>query len=135
MDRRTCRKLAYFLFTSYALVSNEPIPVISGALDLALATLWEHAEIPDWARRELHFAENKVRLVCAESPELISVASQAYLLRFDSTYRRVTPSDCRWLHNFCLQRIGMSRSEARRYGEALVRRLEQAKATLAAYAV
>lgn len=126
--------LAYLLITSYALVSSEPLPVSDGTLDRALQLACKARELPDWAIKELHFVEGRTGMVCLEVIEVIDTARKALLAEeYDSSYQYVVPIDAPEVHTFCLKCIDTPRRDAQKYGEALVRRLAEAKAELTPY--
>jgi hypothetical protein len=122
-------RLAKLLVCSWTLGETErqDLPTSHGILDRALQLVREEGGFPEWAWKELHFADSRVGLQCVELPDILDWAQTAELTEVPNpSYRRTRIKIDQGTARRLLSSLNIAEDEARRWGETLRQKARQA---------
>ena len=71
--------VAQLLVSSWQVAGNDRLPTSQGLLDKALKAAVDQGTLPEWAVRELHFADSRTGLRCIELPTILELAQNGEL--------------------------------------------------------
>jgi hypothetical protein len=110
------------------------IPTLHGVLDRALKSVCEEGGFPDWARKQLHFADSRIGLRCVELPAILEWAQRAQLTSAPNpSYETSEVQISERLAERLLDRLGVSPDDGRRWGQQLRSAIEDADAALSEF--
>jgi hypothetical protein len=95
-------------------------PTSVGILDHALKQVVDEGQFPEWMRRQLHFVDSNLGLICEELPYIQKLATNAKLTSDPNpSYTTSEIVVGEMFANRCLAKMGVSKGDAAEWGRAL----------------
>lgn len=114
--------VAQLLVSSWVLAGpNKRLPTSQGLLDRALKTAVDRGTLPQWASKELHFADSRTGLRCIELSEILEWAQSGELTSAPNpSYRSADLKVSRRVALVMLRRLRVSEDDATKLGRGLI---------------
>jgi hypothetical protein len=104
------------------------IPTSHSMLDRALKDLADQKALPVWALNEIHFVDSRIGLQCIELPMILDWAQKAELTSAPNPSYQITQVQIRKpTAKKLLWRLGVSETEASKWGETIRATMERLK--------
>jgi hypothetical protein len=118
--------VAQLLVSSWVLAEGgTKLPTTQGLLDRALKTALDRGSLPQWAARELHFADSRTGLRCIELPAILEWAQSGELTGAPNpSYRSVDLKVGARVAGVMLRRLSIPEGDAAKLGRDLKEALE-----------
>jgi len=94
-------------------------------LDVALKTARKRGAFPPWGKKNLHFANGRLRTVCIELEELLNLAFDCGCIEYDPPFCFMRIATGPRVALQFLREIGVGKKKARRWGRFIREALEE----------
>jgi len=125
-------RIAQLLVSSWCLGAEEKSLMTSnGVLDRALKLAYDRKALPDWATKEIHFADSRIGLQCVELPAILDWAQAAELTSAPNpSYRFAELKVSARVARMLLQKLEVSEEDAKALGRMLKESIDESTSGL-----
>ena len=111
--------------------AKQSLPTSRGLLDVALKTAIDKGAFPDWARKQLHFVNGRMGLVCPELPVIQRLATSLKITSEPNpSYVKTDVVVGETVALRSLAFLGISEEDAKGWGKCLRDAVEKSKAAI-----
>lgn len=122
---RLMKLLVVCLYFAQSYGEGLRIRVNRNALDAALKTARKRGAFPPWGKRNLHFAEGRLGIVCVELKELLNIAYDCSCIKYDQSFCFVKVATSLRVALQFLRDIGIGKNKAKKWGRFIREALEK----------